>query len=242
MPRDFNVVSLERFLPRPVRKRGEVNVADVPSFAAYVGAHKGAGTMVFASTSNPQIKAVLDHHEPAKDDAALAPGFGEHVCKLVLQHSPEWLAWTAASGKQMNQTDFAFFLDDHLPDIVEPDGIDVQEVVQNLESRRNVRFESRVELVSGARQFTYADQAETGAMRIPAQFILALCPFVGRQAVRLTARFRYRIKEGTLSVWYDLLRPQQVLEEVFEDVLTEVQAATSLPILRGWMERGALPS
>lgn len=49
----------------------------------------------------------------------------------------------------------------------------------------------------------------------------------------LEARLRYRIDEGRLAFWYDLLRPHKVLENAVMDVWKEISDQTKQEIFHG---------
>ena len=60
-------------------------------------------------------------------------------------------------------------------------------------------------------QLTYNEEidgraGEAGQLRIPEEFFIALKPFLGGDTFCVPARFRYRIQEGRLVMWYELVR------------------------------------
>jgi len=239
LPEGYKALDLEHLLPRPVQKRGTFVAHDAASFVAYVNKHKTTGTIVTAQVDATSFKAVLDHH----DDE---PGWGAHKVSYGCPKSPEWAIWTRNDNRQMTQSEFAQFLEENLPDIIDPSGADVLTVVQTLEANTKVKFSSAIRLDNGQRQLTYEEVIEgaaaKGTMKIPEIFTLAIPPFRGSDRYKVEARLRYRIPNGggQLSLWYELVRPEKVVEAVFQDELVSIRdgrspeaAGIGLPILLG---------
>ncbi len=68
---------------------------------------------------------------------------------------------------------------------------------------------------------------------IPKTFTIGVAPFEGCQLYAVDARLRYRISEGRLTLGYQLDRPEDVLRTAFDDVLKQVQDATTRTALLG---------
>ena len=60
---------------------------------------------------------------------------------------------------------------------------------------------------------TLIDAATIARMRVFDRFALAIPVFWGRPRYPLAARLRYRIAEGKVRFWYELIRPDRVHEE-----------------------------
>ena len=138
-----------------------------------------------------------------------------------------------ADGKTMKQADFAKFIEDNLPDIAEPNGSDLLIISRSLEAKKKVDFESAVRLDNGETQFTYNEEikgtAGKGTLEIPEIFVLGIPVFHGGDAYKLEARLRYRINDGQLLMWFDLLRPERLLEDAFNQVIARVKE--QLPVM-----------
>jgi uncharacterized protein YfdQ (DUF2303 family) len=70
-------------------------------------------------------------------------------------------------------------------------------------------------------------------LKIPDRFTLGIEPFEGSPKYQLDARFRYRLRDTTLTLFYDLLRPEQVLEDAYKQILGTVQARLKQPMYSG---------
>ncbi|MFD6421584.1 DUF2303 family protein [Streptomyces sp. NPDC060198] len=207
----------------PARKSGTTVVRDVDSFLAYFDKHGDFASEVYADVENRTITAVLDAHETE------TPRWGGHRLELRLRPTSAWSAWMHADNKLMSQSQFAEHIEDNLVDLVEPDSATMLELAQSMEVSTSAEFQSSQRLDSGARKFSYIEEqtgkaGHKGDITIPATLILALRPFEGSEAYRVTARFKYRLdrQEGALKLGFKIERPADILASAFEDIRTLV--------------------
>lgn len=228
--RDF-----EREYTFPWRKRGQLVHHTGASLGRYVEAHRESGaTALYADVETRRVVAILNDHTEGEN----AAGWADHRATLALRHSPEWKAWAARDGRLGDQTDFAAHVDERLPDIIEPPGADLLELVQSFQAHNNVAFRSAIRLDSGETQLRYEETVDAkagraGDMTIPAEFTLALRPFEGTDPVDVRARLRYRVRDGALAIGYQLVRPEDIIRVVFDQVLEEIEAETGIEAYRG---------
>jgi uncharacterized protein YfdQ (DUF2303 family) len=219
-------------LEQPPRVRQGLTLHEVHSFIAYVNEFKDHSSRIFADIAERDLEAVLDYHI-----SGVEPRWCEHRAVLTLQHSESWKRWTAASGRAMAQIVFAQFIEDNLLDVAWPSGAEIIEVSRSLEAKMNVSFASAVRLDNGEQQFTYEEQisgtAARGTLKVPDRFTLGLPVFQGGEKYALEARLRYRIKDGGLAMWVDLVRSDLVLEDAFTRIRAEVAEKTSIEVLAG---------
>lgn len=115
--------TLDQYAAIPRSRAGKVRAFDVSSFAALVLRDYDVGSVIFADVSGAgvQFEACLDYHHATATDARRA---GQRHGRETVIYDPnlskEWKAWTAQSGKEMSQADFAAWIEDHLPDIADP--------------------------------------------------------------------------------------------------------------------------
>ncbi|MDJ1132457.1 DUF2303 family protein [Streptomyces iconiensis] len=216
----------------PARKTGTTTVRDVDSFRAYWDKHHGEHSEVYADTERLTVTAVLDAHEPD------APRWGAHRLALALRTTDAWKQWMTSDGQLLGQEDFAEFLEDHLPELLEPSAADMLEIAQSLQAATKVDFQSGVRLASGQRQFQYVETTTTkagqkGQLTVPETFVVGLVPFEGSEGYRLTARLRYRITDRGLRMGYKLERPTDILHTAFTDVVTAIGAQIKQPVMNG---------
>ena len=244
-PADCKVESLERLLysqynARPDRTRQTVVVLDGGSFVDYFSLFSDEHSRVFADETLGQVLAVLDYHEAIGTGAAR---WGDHRLRFDLRKSPEWLTWTAHSGqsRKMVQVEFAEFLEDNSTDVLEPSAATMLEMARTLEAKTDVDYQSSIRLNNGQVQLTYNETVKgtygSGKVEIPEQFVVAIPVYVGTPRIRLTARLRYRLVGGKLSIWYDLLRADAAEREAFRATLDAIQAGIESRIINGGLAK-----
>ncbi|MCV2395951.1 YfdQ family protein [Actinotalea sp. M2MS4P-6] len=219
----------------PLRKTGLVILHTATSLVAYINRHHTEGTEVWADVERSAIRAVIN------GNATNTPGHGDHIATLMLRKTPSWLAWEKASGQMGSQVRLAELIEDRAIDIVKPASADLLEVAQTFKAARSVDFESSQRLSTGEVAIVYREQVDAkagrkGELTIPETFELALVPYEGSPTYKVTARLRYRIAEGQLSIGFVLDRPEDVLRAAFDDIAVEVESGIDegTPVLTGW--------
>ncbi len=235
-------VDLTPFRPeRPDRKRIAVNLYSVESFIEYVNEHKGANTRIFASLSKAPytMVAAIDYHETTPVGK---PEFITHLAVLTLRTTDEWDRWSGSDKKQFNQIEFAEFVEENALDIVDPESAKIMEIVLSLQSANEVRWKSAARLNNGAVHLEYHDEAKAmagkdGSMEIPELIKLNLAVFRGLEEKIIEARFRYRLRSGSIALFYQLVRPQKLIDAMVLDAMLKVKAETQLPVFDGMFEK-----
>ena len=54
--------------------------------------------------------------------------------------------------------------------------------------------------------------------------MLGIQPFHNGDYYQVKARIRYRIKDGSLFLWYELINPEKVVEDAFNTTLEKLKA------------------
>jgi uncharacterized protein YfdQ (DUF2303 family) len=233
VPKDYAIESLEDYLPRPLRIEQNLMLHDADSFIAYLNEYSTQGVShVFFNVEDEAFLAILDYHE--KKDTA---GWCEHMATFKTRRSVEFQTWMNQNRKQMTQVDFARFLEENLPDIVEPASADLLEVALTFEAKKSVEFSSGVRLANGQIQFQYDEvvrgTAQKGSIEIPEQFVLGIAIHVGGPAYRVPVRLRWRLQEGKVVFWYEVVRPHRFIEDALKEIRERVAKETAIPILAG---------
>lgn len=223
-------IRAEQTLP-PARKSGSYAVTDAPSFVGYLDKHGEARTEVWADVDAGTVRAVINAHFQGFDLA----GHQDHTLTLCLTTTDDWRAWTGRDGKLVPQLDFAEFIEDHLPNFVNPSAADMLELAQTFQATTKVDFASSQRVKSGETQLQYQEEqnataGKKGTLAIPDTFELALQPFEGSPAYKVQARFRYRIEGSRLTLGYRLTRPKDVRKAAFDDVVAGIAADTERAI------------
>ncbi|HEY8985710.1 MAG TPA: DUF2303 family protein [Streptomyces sp.] len=233
-PRGVERIDLtgDKYKDNPDRKTGTTVVRDAESFLAYYGKHADESSEVYADAERLTVTAVLDADTP---DAARWQG---HRLSLQLRTTDAWKQWLALDGNLMNQEQFAEFIEDHLPELLEPAAATMLEIAQSIQGVAKAEFQSGTRLASGERKLAYvetvtAKAGQKGELVIPETFVIGLVPFDGSEGYRLTARLRYRINGGPLQLGYKLERPADVLKTAFGDVVAAIGEGIDVPVLNG---------
>lgn len=240
IPAESKVVDLSQFVfnehnANPERKKGTAKVFDSASFCEYYTLFMDVNSRIFADETNDKILAVLDYHAAGEN----APRWGQHRIDLTLRHSPEWTLWTGNSGQvhKMNQEDFALFIEDNSPDVIEPNGATMLEVARDLSASTDMEFGSSIRQLDGSVAFKYTEQTKgtfgKNQLAVPERFVISIPVHIGSERVSLTARLRYRIASGKLTFWYDLLRADAVERDAFIAVHAAIGQKLGVTIING---------
>jgi uncharacterized protein YfdQ (DUF2303 family) len=240
VPNDCRIESLEKFqhsdyADRPHRKKGVVTVLDAASFINYYQLFSDEHSRVFADETKSQVLAVLDYHGIGEN----APRWGQHRVRLDLRHSEEWKRWVGRNGqaRKMSQMEFAEFVEDNTPDIVEPSAATMLEMARTLQAKTDVDFSSAIRTNNGQVQLKYSETVKgtygSGQVDIPEEFKISIPVYVGTPRVTIRARLRYRLNAGKLSIWYDLLRPEAIERDAFMGTLEAIKDGIGVSIING---------
>lgn len=225
----------------PLRKSGTVKLSDVASFLLYFEKHGYTASMVYGSIKPAQFVAVLDDHDGDKAD------WREHRAIYTLTHSDEWMEWTKRNGQPFDGNEaFAVWLENNLVDVVNPDPARLLEISLNMRVNQSQGFTNAVKLENGELKFEYTNNVEgsakTGAnarpVAIPEKFTINIPVFsgLGAEKYKVDARFRYRLNNGQLTLRFELVRPQKVIEQAFKDILDRIEKETKREVLFGTPE------
>lgn len=224
VPAGFTLESMDKYLEDPARVKQAAVLLTPADFCAYFARFKLAESVVFADERNATYLAIIDYHE-----ADNTPHWNSHTARYQCPKSPEWTIWTGSNGKKMPQSEFAQFIEDNYIDITDPAHADMIEISHTLEARKDVSFGSSTRLADGQVQFKYTENIQgsagaAGTMKIPEAFFLAIPVYLGGPLSGVKARLRYRIDNtGKLAMWYDLHRPEKVVESATHDITSTIR-------------------
>lgn len=189
----------------------------------------GSGLLeLWADIDARKITGILDGYN----------GLRKHTATLALKVSREWAEWTQVDGKMYPQAEFAQFVEDHISTIASPDGGVLVDICETLTGKTDVAWKSQSLGANGQRQFVYEEKVEgqagpKGNLAIPTELTLVLRPFQGSEPIAVTARFRYRLREGSLAIGVKLAEPERVLEEAFNAIVDDVQDRVPVHVNHG---------
>jgi len=223
----------------PLTCRTTVKLRDTASFVKYVLDHSTTDSRIYATVSPAVFLAVLDDHSTRdkEGDTPSVADWREFRAHFAMPASREWTVWTQADRKPMSQLDFARFIEDNLPDILEPDGATLLEMTLSFEAATAAQFVAQQRLQDGSHTLQWrAENNASGTVRLPEHIGLAIPVFELEEPQALMARLRYRVADGKLAIWYELVRPHKVLETAFRDAWQRIAEGTGVPILLGTPE------
>ncbi len=240
------VVDLEQYGARPHRVRAHRTLNTPESFALYLDKHSLEETEVWADLDTSKIVAVIDSNKQVNAGASGEAGWEGHRATLLLRHSPQWKTWVENSDKPMKQQAFAEFIEDNLRDIVEPSHGQMLEIAQSLDAKTNVDFKSASRLSNGQVKFAYVEETkakagEAGDIEVPETFRIAIRPYLGGTVYGITVRFRYRVTQSGLVLFYKLERTQDILEAAFGDIVKQLEDGVA-PVVNDGQSVGGVPA
>lgn len=246
VPKDTTIVDQrQQTAARPGRPRGNVQLHTVRSFIEYLGRWLPAKTddedrlapeaIVWANPESHNLIAVLNENGPI--DSNIGPGWRDWIATFSAVYSSEFQVWNGFNGRRMKQTEFAQFLEDNLPDIVEPSGAQMLQIARTFETKENVDFSSSVRMDNGDVQLNYQGKTEAtagkGSIKVPDRFTIAVSIFDGEPRDKIECRLRYRISGASLTIWYDMHRAERAVEQAFSGICEQVTDQLAVPLLRG---------
>ncbi|KVN30740.1 phosphopentomutase [Burkholderia pyrrocinia] len=236
VPHGYDVRTLDERDPFPHRARGTVKVRDAASFIAYFNRQKTGNSLIYASLDPAHILGVIDDHFPASDQLDNGgANWREYRVQFSVPASREWRTWTASDRKPTTQLEFAELIEDNLPDIVSPSGSDMLSIALNFEASKGGNFVSATRLQDGSVDFVWREDvnATGNKVKMPTEIALEIPVFENGAKYPVSARLKYRVKDGGLTIWYELVRPHKVLEDAFRAIWSDIEAQTETKILLG---------
>lgn len=240
LPSGYSVHDLESLLPTPVRKHASVSVTTTDSFIAYIKKHGSLDECVVYADINAEISRcnlVAVINDNGADDAK----WRDHRCTFEPALSVEWKRWTGKNQVNMNQANFATWLEDNLGDIANvpnmPTGAQMLTMALAFEANAEKRLKSRINLQSGGVRFEYVEDEDKDtrtSMEVFQRFTLGLPVFEGSSdAYPVEARLKYRDNGGKVQFWYELIRPDRAFKTAVQSSLDQIKDATGFQLLFG---------
>lgn len=225
------------FQDRPRRRTGKIDLTTSESFIDYINRHSiQNATSVYcdAQYDSGQVKflAVINDHQAAQPDREL-PEWRDHLASFSPKGSVEWSRWHGTNKQSMSQIEFALFIEENLRDIASVDGMptgqQLLEMALSFEANQDMRFKSAARLQNGGIQMSFVqdDDSQTLAkMQMFDKISIGIPVFWSGDAYRIDARLRYRVRDGKLFFWYELIRPDKVIEDATKTLIDTIREKT----------------
>lgn len=93
-------------------------------------------------------------------------------------------------------------------------------------------------LANGQVDFKYQEEIQgsagaNGNIKVPERFFIGIPVFEGGDPYKLEAKLRWRLNDGKLTMWFELVRDHKVLEAAFQDIWKKIAEETQITIYRG---------
>lgn len=217
---------------RPSRIKRHPQFDEALSLVAYFNRFADKASTLIADLSTSTVRGIIDHSQ--EEGGAR---YHDHLATFQAKHSPEWLLWVGSNGKKMDQVQFAQFIEDNAPDVGTPSATQLYEMALKFEAVKTGDFKSAIRLDNGSATIGYKDEtvgtAGGGTIAIPKEFGLLIPIYQGQEKESVTARFRYRLNGGELTLWYDLLRIENIKRAAFESIIEGIASGTGHEVLKG---------
>lgn len=226
---------IEKAHPVPYRKRGTIALTSIESFNEFVKDQARAeGSYIYADPDARKLTAVFNDHEYG--ERSTDAGWRDYRAVYEAELSREFATWLTNNKKPMEQEVFAVFLEDNIADVVEPSGETLLAIALTLQAKTEVNFNSSKRLDNGQVQLTYTEnidaRAGAGAIEIPREFAIGCRLFKNGEGYKIRARLKYRLGGGHVKFWYELDRPENVIEDAFM-AYVEMAKETGVKVLIG---------
>lgn len=224
---------VEKAQTTPNRKRGTVQLKDLDSLILYCkDQNAGQTAYLYANPDKRNVVAVFNDH---RADHA---GWRDHRAEFQAAFTPEFSKWLSTNMKQMTQTEFAEFVEDNFADITEPAAQVLLEMATTIQAKTDINFSSAKRLQNGQVQLQYTEVIDAraganGALEIPKEFTLGLRVFKNGEGYKLKARLKYRLHGGAIKFWYELDRPERVVESAFDGYVVTLKEQSGYTVLLG---------
>lgn len=237
---EYHAHNLESFLPVPVRKRGSIITSDSQGFIDYLNKHSTVDvSTIYADIDSEKSRCILVG--VIDDHGKEGPQWRQHTCTFAPKQAVEWTRWIGKNRAVMTQGEFATWLEDNLTDIASVDGMptgaDMLGMALAFEANYDKRFKSKTNLQSGGVQFEFVDDETKDTrttMKAFERFTIGVPVFDGStSAYPLEARIKYRVGDGVVKFWYELIRPDRVFKTAVMDEVAAIGEGTGLQVISG---------
>ncbi len=221
IPNSMKFVDLERYRSYPARVKRNTVLDTVESFMDYIDEFVGNRTKIYFNRNALTFRAVFDSHTLGQ------PSWGDHLATFKLTISRQWKTWLERAKKPMEPSTFAEFIEENAIDVLTPTSADLMELLLNFDVTSTVNFGSVSRIGKGLISLQYTEEVKQGArtnqIEIPEKFELYIPVVEGGPRLKVTLRFHFKLKEGALSVWYDVVQKEQIQEEAVNQTILTIR-------------------
>ena len=241
VPEGWKLEDTGHMQPTPRRKKASVSLADAEGFISYLKRHGSLASATIWCEADYQkgvvaYTGIINDH----DEEVSGQQWRDHIAKLTPAKSVEWQRWTGKDRQRFSQAEFAYWIEDNMGDIATvdgfPSGTAMLTMATNLEIAQDSTIRSAIRLQSGGVRMEYIEDsnAETvKSMEVFSRFAIGVPVFWGGSAYMVEARLKHQLKVGKVDFWYELNRPDKVLEDAAKTLTSTIKGETGLPLFHG---------
>jgi uncharacterized protein YfdQ (DUF2303 family) len=221
---------------QPRRKTGQIILTDTESFIDYINRHKNPNSTTLYCKED-YVKGHVNFTAVINDHISNINGqqWRDHLAYFQPRKSIEYERWAKNDREAMTQREFALFIEDNLRDIASvegmPTGQQLLEMALSFEANQDMRFKSAIRLQNGGVQMSFVqddDSATLARMQLFDKISIGIPVFWNGEAYRIDARLRYRARDSKLVFWYELIRPDKVIEDATKVLINTIKEKTEV--------------
>lgn len=235
VPQGFELKTYPDPNKNPDRINRAVEAQSIDAFIDYFQRFADENSTIFVDYNKQAVRGFIDYHCSTDRNESGEPTARHctHTVNYTFKLTPEAIRWIEASGKRMTQADFALFIEDGAPEIIVPSAAEMLEVATTLSAKTNVDFKSHMRLDNGQVQFQFNEMVQgmagaAGSLSIPTKISLGIQLFRGSDRYQIDANFRFRLEKGQIVLWFDLIRPNLVIDDAVSQVRERLEAAIDI--------------
>lgn len=219
------------------------------SMIEYIKAYQ-QHAVVFAypeSVEGPKFEARLNYHERIGDVASAGVPAGpvvtadRHVAVLKTPFDVDYQKWRPYlhGTVAIKQVDFGILIENMAHTIATPDAGPLQELILDLEMRKNVAFKNKTNLRDGTTKLQFEETVESdpshagaqGAIVLPNSIVLRMPIYQGGEPVDIEALLRFQLQGSTLFFSIRCPTIARIEREEFRNIGDDIATACDVPVL-----------
>lgn len=260
-PQGMNVAHVKRFVDEertsPEILKGTTALHTCESFIEFANRYKSDNSAIFYNKNKQQITCVFDCATKEKTS------FEEHKAVYSFPFSKELRAWSDNNGEKMSQYDFAMFIEQNVLDLAEPPAPDVEssalkeirmrcgglyapvnkmvELSKGIAVRADEKAVIKHNLNTGEATINFTSEhtdINGDAVKVPNMFVIVIPVLDGGKAYQLPCRLRYRLNNGSVIWWYEVINLDKAIELAVNEELEAIKENIGLPVYYGDLPQG----
>lgn len=251
--KDF--VDKERIAPEILKGTTALHTCD--SFIEFANRYKSDNSAIFYSKQQQKITCIFDC--ATKEQAS----FEQHKAVYAFPFSKELQAWANNNGEKMSQLNFAMFIEQNVLDLAEPPAPDKEspalkeirmrcggfyapvnkmiELSKGIAVRADERAVIKHDLNTGEATINFSSEhtdVNGDAVKVPNMFVIVIPVLEGGKAYQLPCRLRYRLNNGSVIWWYEVINLDKAIELAVNEELEAIKEKIGLPVYYGDLPQG----